>query len=304
MAKEGKIVDLKQLVEGRLWIYQRVLKNGEVGKVWQARFKFPRMAHERVSTRQKSKADADRWARNELYLKQARYEGGLPLSPKTFSDVWKEHIAELRMEVASGDTSQVKFDRHQTTYENYLTRFFSDKLITEINEELIKSYLAKRVSQYGTSGRSGSVDKPPAPYTVNRENAVLRAILGLAHRKGYINRIPHITSRPDDNRRPDFSAEEWERMTQLLNEEIEFLKSDAHQAGHHYLYRHMLKSLVAICGYAGLRAGRESNQNLRWRDIRVCVKTGGHAYARYPISKAKDATYRSDEISHLEVNIR
>ena len=78
--------------------------------------------------------------------------------------------------------------------------------------------MAKRVGEYGTSGAVGNVDKPPTPFTVNRENGVLISVLKLAYRKRYINRLPHIPTRLDENRRPCFLAEEWEQISNLLTE--------------------------------------------------------------------------------------
>jgi hypothetical protein len=305
--KKNGILDSRFLEDGKIQLYRRYSDRGNEMKVWQARFKFPKLSAVRVSTGHKNFRDAERWARNKLFHMQARFESGLPLRPKLFSDVYSEYLIDQKTAFENGTLSLSKLDRIEATFENYLKKFFEKSLITEIDDEQINSYLAERVNNYGLSGRAQNLDgRKPANATVNIENTVLREILRYAHRNGFIVRVPNIPTYAQNERRQDFSTDEWEFIVSELGNEVAELKARAEEKlvqKHAYKYRLMLKTLVQLIGYSGVRAGRESNQNLRWSDIKVVVPNGSKK-SRFPISPIKNREYSASQVAHLEIQVR
>jgi integrase len=305
--KKNGILDSRFLEDGKIQLYRRYSERGNEMKVWQARFKFPKLSAVRVSTGHKNFRDAERWARNELFHMQARYESGLPLRPKVFSDVYTEYLKYQKTAFENGTISISKLDRIEATFENYLKKFFEKSLITEINDDQINSYLAERINNYGLKGNAQNLEgRKPANATVNIENTVLREILRYAHRNGYIVKMPNIPTYAQNERRQDFSDDEWKFIVSELGKEVTELKVRAENKlvlKHAYKYRLMLKTLVQLIGYSGVRAGRESNQNLRWNDIKVVVRDGDK-FTRFPISTTKNKDYPADDIAHLEIQIQ
>lgn len=305
--------NIRHLIPGQLSIYRRRShKTGETMGVWQARFKLPmrpgfpdEALGIRKSTGFKNEGEAEQWARNEFFKIRTRWQENQPLEPKKFSAVYFEYHAEQSDLKAAGDIAAEKLQKIEATYENHLRGYFGDTPIIEVDETLIKKYQADRMLNQGLHGASPR--KPgakPSADTVNRENGVLRGMFEMAFRKRYIVREPKVRLLPRKNdKREDFKAEDWEFIVQKLGEEAEAFREQFRTlpvARDLYKHRLMLKALVQLIGYSGVRAGRESNQNLRWRHIKVLVKDG-EQFTSFPIATEKDAQYESGRIHHLEI---
>lgn len=282
--------------------------------VWQARFKLPKRdafpedpKDIRKSTGFKNQQDAEQWARNEFFKIRTRWQEGQPLEPMKFSTVYAEYRAEQMDLEAYGDITAEKLRKIEATYENHLRGYFGDVPITEVDEAAIKRYLADRMLNQGMHGASPRQPRArPSEDTVNRENGVLRGMLELAYRRRYIVRQPKVRFLPRKNdKREHFNSDEWEFIVRTLGEEAEAYREQFKTfpvARDLYKHRLMLKALVQLIGYSGVRAGLESNQNLRWRDIRVVLKDG-EKFVSYPVATQKDG-YGEGKIHHLEIAVR
>ena len=265
--------------------------------------------YERKSTGFKNYKEAERWALDHLDDLKRRWRGNEPLKDKLFSEAYEEYLKEQRALLASHEFTENKITRIETTYKNHLKSFFGHRTLREIDKSLLDEYIAERLTKGGIKGNAGGIEGDarrketrPSHYTVNRENSVLRGIFQLALTNRYILQIPKIRYLSSNSvPRSHFDTDQWELIIERLTSDVEQLKAKAHPLDQEtYKARLMLKTLVQLIGYSGIRAGRESNQNLKWEHIKVVVQEKGKL-ARYPIAPAKNGTYNPDNIVHVEI---
>jgi integrase len=208
------------------------------------------------------------------------------------------------LKLQAGEISKHRFVFNEATFRNYLEPFFGTMDVRKIDADKILKYKAHRVSKMGFAGNAikRKASKPTAN-TINRENMVLKAILGYAYEYKFITNLPKI-ERVFDERKPrqDFNAREWTYMLKRFDEDIARSKQGK-TATHEYRYKLMLKTLCQLLAYSGARIGGETNQSLIWNDIEVVVGKG-KKQKKVEVGTNENCPYDKAQVSRVEVLIR
>lgn len=209
---------------------------------------------------------------------------GLAIEPRAFSAVADIYVRELKEEVELG----VRNERHLRDYvpitERYLKPFFGDRHIDTIKNRDIAEYQSWR-RVYWISGpgaeqefieyeRNGKrIRKPvtkrqqPSESALVSENVVLRSIFKTASKHEWIKeaQIPTIKTKigkkkdEASTRRPAFTYEEYQKLSQLMREWVGFTGN--------WQRRDLLRWYFEILIHSGMRPGSETD-GLRWCDVR------------------------------------
>lgn len=242
---------------------------------------------------------------------EARFRHRMGLMPKstTFAHASRLYEKELREEVELGLRSPQRLDDCLPVIQRYLRPYFGRRKIDEISNKDIAEYQKWRAA-YWVSGPGAKSDvieykrkgqtiirprpkgKPPSHSTVNAENVVLRAIFETAVKHDILrpDHVPAITMdkrrKPDKNRRPAFTKEEYDSLVQFL---FNWAREPNIDNGER---RKLLANYVVFLVHTGVRPGTETD-NLLWKHVRETkTKSGerrfvlsvyGKTKARYPV---------------------
>lgn len=245
-----------------------------------------------LTTKQRSLDLARIVAENKLDDLRHNVRHGLEVGVHTFKTIWERWLK------AQGSNLSTHRKRYIVgTANRYFLPFFGQKTVGELNDALVAQYWTWRVN-YWVSGEGverlaqaakparnvhrrpasklGNVAKRPAQKTLDMERTSLGQILGWAHRKGMINRLPEI--RPPKvktdhsvDRRPAFELAEWRKLYDFMRgwaKEGEVSAGAVPRVGPHELHRwqrQLVRDYVLFMASSGLRPN-EARQ-LRWRDI-------------------------------------
>jgi len=171
--------ELKPKIEERVKTPCRLNLAKHLGRVWWIEYydHEQRLRRERIGP---NKAAAEQKLREVLSARtEGRYIKKCPDSRTKFKDLsaWYLELPEVKMK------KSYKRDRELVAH---LLPHFGDKLLKDINPELVESYKEKRLSE--PSGRTPT--KLTAPATVNREVACLKAIFNKAIANDKAERSP------------------------------------------------------------------------------------------------------------------
>ncbi|MDH6269906.1 integrase [Rhizobium sp. SG_E_25_P2] len=160
-----------------------------------------------------------------------RVKNGISAVERPFSEVAEEFIKLIELESERGERSQYHPRDFPPVIRRYLIGFFGDKPIETIREPDLERYLEWR-RQYWVTGpgkdiqyirfeRNGKIMRRPAGHEVpsisrqRGELVIVRALFQQALKWGYTGKVevPDLkVRRRNDNRRPSFTPEEFEKL--------------------------------------------------------------------------------------------
>jgi integrase-like protein len=148
--------------------------------------------------------------------------------------------------VAAGQGKRVYRDYIQAI-DNYLIPFFGRHHVDRITYPLIQEFEAWRIDKMG---------RQPKASTINNHNSALSRIFDEALMRGYIakTQIPVLSNKGQDaQRRPDFTIDEYRKMTRALPGWIR-----KGRAGKSRDMRELLRDYILILANTGMRHGTET----------------------------------------------
>ena len=265
------------------------LRDGEVilykrkrSKVWQCKYKLFTGTWVRVSTRKTNKGYAEQVACN-LY-DEARYRERMGLAPvqKTFAEIARITVDDLKRDVAAGTGKKIYMD-YCRAIEGYLVPFFGERHLQNIKHENIAEFERWRNEKMGRQPKSSTL--------MNFASAFSR-VCTTAIQRGWISDrvpLPKLSRKGEKGSvRPAFTAEEIAKLRA-------FMPSWETKGSYDFdkLQRPLLCDYVEFLLLTGMRHGTEA-MNLEWRHcewyeydkvrylrVRVSGKTG----ERYLIAK-------------------
>jgi integrase len=269
--------DVHYVRDGEVILYKR-----KRSRVWQCKYKLFTGAWVRISTRKTAYEYALRVA-TELY-DEARYRERLGLAPtrKTFTDVAKITVEELKRDMASGTGKKIYAD-YCRAIEGYFIPFFGERHLQNIKHENIAEFERWRNEKMG---------KVPKSSTLMNFASAFSRVCTTAIQRGWISErvpLPKLSRKGEKGSvRPAFTVDEIASLRAFMpiwetKGSYEFDK----------LQRPLLCDYVEMLLLTGMRHGTEA-MNIEWRHcewyeydsvrylrIRVDGKTG----ERYLIAK-------------------
>lgn len=239
------------LMDRALVIFKR--KNSDV---WQCRLKVTNQ-WQRTTTKERKLSDA-KTAAIELYHQAiARKQQNLPVVTRQFN-----HIAKIVLDQIEKAKQENKAKKSYNDYliviNRYLLPFFKNRLISNINHEVLDAFNEWREKEMG---------KVPTRSTLMSHNAAFNLILDEAERRGYINQLtrPQLTSAIKGNKESERreAFERWE-VDILLSKFDEWIENK--RKGKSAELAVLLRDYVEALLDTGARPGKELLE-LKWADI-------------------------------------
>lgn len=249
--------DEKEVFSGQILLFRRKF-NGKENPFWQAKIKVPSSkGHMTISTRSKYPDEAERIAIQHFRKAEARTQSGYPLKQVTFERAAKEYGDWKGQQYMTGRCSKEILDYHKVILRKSLVPFFLGKYLHKITSYDIEEYQGQR-QNFGT--KKG---KRASPATLNRDNAVIRAVFKYAKQKKYITDIPIIDNISAFAQRPSFTTKEAEIFKEKL---VEWVDHTHEFDGPHVMdYRKLFRLYCLVIYFSGIRPGKEM-ASLRWDD--------------------------------------
>ena len=248
----------KRVFSGQILLYRRKFK-GKESPYWRARIRVPSSkGYLDFSTRTRYAAEAERIAIDKFREAEGRIQQGLPLRPILFERAANEYLEWKHGQANVGRCSETVYKYHKSIVENALVPFFGAMFLHKLRPMDVERFQETRKN----NGIRRGVQVRPA--TLNRDNAVLRAVLKFAMRQDYIRTMPTIENVSAFARRPSFSTEEAEVLKQKLDEWV----NNTHEfdGPHVRDYRRLFQLYCLVIYFAGIRPGKEM-ASLRWEDL-------------------------------------
>ncbi len=246
-----KIATTHTLMERALVIYKR-----ENSDVWQCRLKVSNQ-WQRTSTKERKLLDAKQ-AAIELYNQAvARKQQNLPTVTRQFNHIAKIVVDQIE-KAKQENRAKKSYDDYLIVINRYLLPFFKNRLVGNINHEVLDEFSEWREEQMG---------KAPTRSTLMTHNAAFNLILDEAERRGYINQLtrPVLTSAikgtKDSERREAF--ERWE-VDILLSKFDQWIENK--RKGKNTELALLLRDYVEALLDTGARPGKEL-LDLKWADV-------------------------------------
>ncbi|MFZ5734407.1 MAG: tyrosine-type recombinase/integrase [Pseudomonadota bacterium] len=241
-------------MDGRLHLYKR---DGE-SRYWQCSA-YIQGKNWRASTKLESFDQAKDFAEDwYLRLRGKKANGELRVG-KTFKDAADRFLLEYPI-ITAGERNQSYSDGKGRTVRVHLMPFFGDKLIHEITSGVIQDYRLQRLQNTERTG------KAPARSTLHQEIVCLRQILKCAHRQGWIQFVPDMSSPYKSSgkitHRAWFSPEEYNLLVDATRRRALHPLNNRHRQSCEQLH-----DFVLIMANTGLRP--DEAFRLEYRDVAV-----------------------------------
>lgn len=267
----------KRVFSGQILLYRRKFK-GKESLNWRARIRVPSSkGYLDFATHSPYEDEAERIAVRKFREAEGRTQLGLPLKPIRFERVAKEYVAWKKEQADSKLCSQNVYEYHKAVVDGALVPFFGEMLLHRLRTADIERFQGSRRNN---SSRP-SIHVQPA--TINRDNAILRAVLKHALRQEYIRTVPTVENVSAFARRPSFSTAEAELLKAKLNEWVE--SPHDFDGPHVRDYRLLFRLYCLVIYFAGIRPGKEM-ASLRWEHLEH-IKDGDTSYVLLRVQTAK-----------------
>jgi integrase len=246
-------------MDGRLHLYKR---DGE-SRYWQCSA-YLAGRNWRTSTKLESFEQAKDFAEDwYLRLRGKKANGELRVG-KTFRDAAEKFLIEYPI-ITAGERNKVYSDGKGRIVKVHLMPFFGDKLITEVTSGAVQDFRLQRMQNTHRTG------KPPARSTLHQEIVCLRQILKTAHRQGWIQFVPDMSSPYKSSgkitHRAWFSPAEYKILFEATRERALHPLNNRHRQSCEQLH-----DFVLFMANTGLRP--DEAFRLQYRDVTVAKDDG------------------------------
>ncbi len=252
-------------MSGRVRIYRR-----PKGKFWQCSTSIGGQQF-RETTKKEELPQAEDFAENWYLELRGKFKRGelnklveVNRGP-LFKQVAEEFIREFPI-MTDGQRNQQYVDGHTRRLRKHLIPFFGEKGIVDVTSGLIHEYRLHRMES--TKLASG---KTPARQTMHQENVVLRQVLKLAMRKGYIAALPDLSqpyrSNAKISHRAWFSPEEYKRLYEATRDRVKNPPHKTHTDDYEDLHDYVLFMVNT-----GLRP--DESRRIQVRDVAIVDDVG------------------------------
>lgn len=267
----------KRVFSGQILLYRRKFK-GKESPNWRARIRVPSSkGYLDFSTHTRYEAEAERIAIDKFREAEGRTQQGLPLRPILFERVAREYVAWKQGQAKVGRCSETICKYHSSIVEGALIPYFGAMFLHKMRPVDVEGFQERRTN---FSNRPGTRVRPA---TINRDNAVLRAVFKFALRQDYIRTAPIIENVSAFARRPSFTTDEAEVLKAKLDEWV--ASTHDFDGPHVKDYRILFRLYCLVIYFAGIRPGKEM-ASLRWEDLEH-IKDGSASYVLMKVRTAK-----------------
>jgi integrase len=182
-----------------------------------------------------------------------------------FKEVAEDFIREFPI-MTEGQRNKQYVDGHTRRVRKHLIPFFGEKGISKVTSGLIHEYRLHRLES--TKEVRG---KPPSRQTMHQENVVLRQVLKLAMRKGYISALPDLSQPYRSNgkisHRAWFSKEEYKLLYEKTRDRAKNPPHKTHTDDYEDLHDY-----VIFMVNTGLRP--DESHRIQVRDVKIVDDVG------------------------------
>lgn len=226
-------VDSIKLRDGEVVLYKRKASNR-----WQARFKLPDNTWHRITTKRTSIDEASRIATEAYDQARFMHKAGINVVSRRFRDVAELAIKQMDTETDNG-VGKVIYKDYKQAMNTYLIPYFGNKQVDAVTQDDVTRFDAWRTQE---------MKRKPAASTIMNHNAALHRVFDTAIAHGWMlqKSIPILKNKgKKSNRRPDFTMQDWKRVTANLPHWIK--KADNDRTRHmRELLKVQLKSRLTI----------------------------------------------------------
>jgi integrase len=184
---------------------------------------------------------------------------------KRFMDAAEQFIREYPI-MTEGQRNQQYVKAHERRLRKHLIPFFGEEGISKVTSGLINEYRLHRME----TGK-GRHKKPLARQTLHQEIVVLRQVLKLAVRNGYISALPDLSQPYRNNskisHRAWFSHDEYQKLYETTRERAKNPPHNTHKNDYEDLHDYVL-----FMGNTGLRP--DESHRIQVRDVNVVDDAG------------------------------
>ncbi len=170
-----------ELMDGRLHLYKR-----ENSRHWQCST-FLNGRNWRRTTKEESLAHAKDIAEDWYLELRGKARAGVLKTGKTFAEAAKHFLAEYAT-LMKGERNPMWVKSYEEKIAVRLNPFFGTKTLPEITAGLVQDYRVHRTGMKTHLGTS------PGRVTLHNEIVMLRQVLKFAHRKGWLDHIPDLST--------------------------------------------------------------------------------------------------------------
>lgn len=238
---------LHHLLDGKITLYIR-----EKSAYWQARFTMPNGEYIRLSTGHYDLEEAKIQSVILFETLKVKVRLGTPLRIKTFGDVARLVLKEIRASKQQNKHKKIYRD-YVFVIQKYLLPFFGKKEIIALTADDIHEFEAWRITVMG---------KIPKASTERNHSSAYNRIMNYARSMGYLpsdKPIPPMkVDGPKGQARPAFTQQEIDYL-------LEFMKTWEVEKGVFYPdNRKLCRCYVEFLVYTGIRHGTEALP-IRWK---------------------------------------
>jgi integrase len=258
----SKIAEIIKRRDGRLHVYRHDNSRTFLWRTFLDGKYFVQTTHET------NRAHAIETAENAYDELRFKKKQGIPVHSHTFEDACREMLAEQKERMLVGERSPT----HLNTYEmklRTLEPFFSRLPLQKIDADQLQQYKSYRIQQSVTrlkssqkTARLGRVSgQSLSMKTLHNDFIVLRQILKVAKRKGWINTVPDFpTLTIKSNARPYFSLDDYRNLLKISRQRIKRATERNMK-----LSREELHDYIIFLTHTGVLIGEA--QNIRLKDV-------------------------------------
>ena len=245
--EQDRAGQLHHLLNGKITLYIR-----EKSAFWQARFTMPNGEYIRLSTGHYDLEEAKVQSVILFETLKVKIRLGTPLRIKTFGDVARLVLREIRASKQQNKHKKIYRD-YVFVIQKYLLPFFGRKEIIALTADDIHEFEAWRVTVMG---------KIPKASTERNHSSAYNRIMNYARSMGYLPNdkpIPPMkVDGPKGQARPAFTQQEIDYL-------LEFMKTWENEKGVFYPdNRKLCRCYVEFLVYTGIRHGTEALP-IRWK---------------------------------------
>ena len=281
----AQMVQLQESHNGELKVYKRQEADKSVSDFWYYSIIIPN--HQRIrhkSTKQREFASAVMFAETQYQKLKERAMMGISISAVSYKQVYKQAATYYEDRLKAGLLDKTRFHRFKAVNTRAVIPYFEemDKDFAEINSLDIENWIvwrkAKGQRQRGWHNKSKlpefHSDRPVSNGTINIELQMIRMVYEFAEKSELIlpaqrPKIKSLKHSVKQNRRPDFTWSEWNKITNYLtNHYVDDLPSHMAKTNFAPMYRFYRQSnqyfwqllFMAMCRVGELKS-------LKWGNI-------------------------------------